>query len=46
MFMIAFAANFLPLLMINYLIFIGKSPIEWIAYSFLEIYILYMINYG
>jgi hypothetical protein len=43
--MIVFVANFIPLLMINYLIFTGKSAIEWLGYSLLEIYILYLINY-
>ena len=44
--MIVFVANFVPLLMINYLIFTGKSAKEWIGYSLLEIYVLYVINYG
>jgi hypothetical protein len=44
--MIVFVANFIPLLMINYLILLDKSGKAWVGYTFLEIYILYLINYG
>jgi hypothetical protein len=43
--MIVFAANFIPLFMINYWIFFDKSVnIFWM--TLLEIYILYLINYN
>lgn len=44
--MLVFVANFMPLLMINYLIFTAKKQSAWIGYTLLEIYILYLINYG
>jgi hypothetical protein len=44
--MIVFVANFIPLLMINYLILLDKSDKAWIGYTLLEIFILYLINYG
>lgn len=43
--MIVFVVSFIPLLMINYLIFTAKKQSEWIGYTLLEIYILYLINY-
>lgn len=44
--MIVFVVNLVPLLMINYLILLDKSVKGWIGYTLLEIYILYLINYG
>ena len=48
--MIVFAANFIPLLMCNYLIYsvsdIDKNLKLLGGYTLLEIYILYLINYG
>jgi hypothetical protein len=44
--MIVFAINFIPLLMVNYLILRNKSLKAWVGYTFFEIYILYLINYG
>lgn len=44
--MIVFVANFIPLLMVNYLIFLAKSYKALIGYTLLELYILYLINYG
>jgi cytochrome b len=45
--MIVSVVNLVPLLMVNYLIVSDKSvKHSWIGYTFLEIYILYLINYG
>jgi hypothetical protein len=45
--MIVFVVNLIPLLMINYLIVLDESvKHSWIGYTLLEIYILYLINYG
>lgn len=48
--MIVFVANFIPLLMFNYLIYsvsdIDKNLKILLGYTLLEIYILYLINYG
>jgi hypothetical protein len=44
--MIVFVFNLVPLLIVNYLIFLDKSVKAWIGYTLLEIYILYLINYG
>lgn len=44
--MIVFVTNLIPLLMINYLIYSNKSVRAWIGYTLLEMYILYLINYG
>jgi hypothetical protein len=45
--MIAFVANFVPLFMINYLICFEEQSIEeLIAYTLLQLYILFLLNYG
>ena len=48
--MIVFVVNFIPLLMCNYLIYsvsdIDKNLKLLVGYTLLEIYILYLINYG
>lgn len=48
--MIVFVINFIPLIMCNYLIYstsdIDKNLKLLFGYTLLEIYILYLINYG
>lgn len=48
--MIVFAINFIPMLVCNYLIYsisdIDKNLQLLFGYTLLEIYILYLINYG
>ena len=48
--MIVFAINFIPMLVCNYLIYsisdIDKNLKLLLGYTLLEIYILYLINYG
>lgn len=45
--MTAFAANFIALFMINYLICFEKQSMkELIGYTLLQLYILFLLNYG
>jgi hypothetical protein len=45
--MIVFVANLIPLLMINYIICLQATTMkELIGWTLLEIYILYLLNYG